>query len=227
MTASGFTVTDSDGTLYIVPYNRDNTINDDLPFAITLGDIDHIKAFQDDNYKITVLPKKHAAMLLMEELQINTSEKQSDVLTLSLKGHSTKKNEAILDAIVNNFNTDNVEDKQLVAKRTLELIDKRFNDLSSELDSIELDKEDFKQLEDLSYIEADADVSLRRKATSQQEVLRLETQQSLLGILRRSLNAEDDNNLLAADIGLANSALNNMVEKYNEMARERQKLMLS
>ena len=223
----GFNITAATGEIFTVPYGQQNTPNNDLPFVIYLADIEHISNFKNITYKVKLMQERRATMLLMDELQVNTSEKQSDVLTLSLKGESRARNEAVLDAIVNKFDNDNVQDKQLVARRTLELIDQRFNDLSRELDSIELNKEDYKQLQDLSYIEADAGVSLQRKSSSEQEVLRLETQLSLLEILKRSLTSEDDNNLLAADIGLANTALNTMVGNYNEMARERQKLMLS
>lgn len=223
----GFNITAANGAIFTVPYGQQNTPNNDLPFVIYLGDIEHVGNYKDITYKVKLMQERRAAMMLMEELQINTSEKQSDVLTLALKSESRARNEAILDAIVNKFDNDNVADKQLVARSTLELIDQRFKDLSKELDSIELNKEDYKQLQDLSYIEADAGVSLQRKSSSEQEVLRLETQLSLLEILKRSLTSEDDNNLLAADIGLANTALNTMVGNYNEMARERQKLMLS
>ena len=117
-----------------------------------------------------------------------------------------------------------MQDKQLVTRRTLEIVDERFNSLSRELDSIEAGKKEFKMAEDLSYIQTDAGASLQRKSETETELLKLETQISLLNLLNRTVSTEADYNLLPADIGLANSALNAMVEKYNELARERQKL---
>jgi len=224
---AGFKVTDMDGNIFIIPYNERSTESPNLPFSISLGDIEYIKEFKDVKYKLVLKQKRQVTSLLAEELNISTSEKQSDVLTLSLNDNSTSRSEAILDEIVKNFDQESVLDKQMVAEQTLKLIDQRLQDLSKELDSIEREKENYKKLGDIAYIKADANVNLQKRTLSESEVLKLETQQSLLNILRRAVNNEDENNLLPADIGLANSALNNMVEKYNEMARERQKLLLS
>lgn len=227
MTSAGFNITDADGNFYLVSYKEERDREFKLPFRIILGDIDHINNYKGIVYRAVLRSKRQATMLLSEALQIGTSEKQSDVITLSTKGNSTQRNEAILDAIVYKFDTNSLEDKQLVAQHTLSLIDQRFKDLSTELDSIELSKEDYKKLEDLSYIQADANASLSKKTISESEVLRLETQLSLLGILKKSLYSDEAYGLLAADIGLANQALNTMVQDYNELARERQKLLLS
>ncbi len=50
-----------------------------------------------------------------------------------------------------------------------------------------------------------------------------------MNLLNSTVANEADYNLLPADIGLSNNALNTMVEKYNEMAErtERQKLAVS
>lgn len=227
LTSAGFNVTDGDGNFHLISYDDDRDREYVLPFTISLGDIGHINDYKGIGYRIIIRSKKQATMLLSEELKIDTSENQSDIITLSMKGNSTVRTEAILDALVQKFDNNSIADKQLVAQRTLSLIDQRFKDLSAELDSIELSKEDYKKLEDLSYIQADADASLAKKTISESEVLRLETQLSLLGILKKSLYGDKAYNLLAADIGLANQALNTMVQDYNELARERQKLMLS
>ncbi len=227
MSSSGFKITDKDGNTYSIPYG--NWVNRDvkLPFNISLDDIDHVNDFKDDKYKIVLMSKGHATLLLSEKLKIGTSEKQGDVLSLSLKGANRARTEAILNSIINNFGSYNVEENRMDAQRVLSQIDKRFMELSGELDSIELGKEDYKQLEDLSNIQADAGVSLSKRANNESEVLRLTTQISSIDILKKSLNGEEPYSLLASDIGLTNQTLSVMAENYNVLARERQKLILS
>ena len=166
-------------------------------------------------------------MALIKDLKISTSEKQSEILTLSLNGQSKELSEAILNSIVKNFDQDGVVDRQLVAKRTLEVIDKRFIYLSQELDSIEAGKQEFKRTENLSNIQSDADVSLRRKSAANARVSQLQTQISLSKLLKRTVSEEVAYNLLPGNIGLDNQGLNTLVTKYNEMARERQKLVVT
>ena len=69
----------------------------------------------------------------------------SDILQLKITGENVSRSEKILNGVIKVFNEDGIEDRQLISKRTLEFIDERFLYLSEELDSIETDKKDFKQ----------------------------------------------------------------------------------
>lgn len=228
LSTSGFNITDKAGKSYILPYDKTNSSEGDkLPFTLNLLEIANIKDYKNNKYKVKVSQEKQATMLLAKELNISTSEKQSDILTLSLKGQSKELSEAILNSIVENFDKDGVTDRQLVAKRTLEVIDKRFVYLAQELDSIESGKEDFKKSENLSNIQADADQSLRRKSSANARVAQLASQISLSKLLKRTVSEEAAYNLLPGNIGLDNQGLNNLVSKYNEMARERQRLVVT
>lgn len=228
LSTSGFNITDKAGKKYILPYDKTNSSEGEkLPFTLSLIEIANIKDYKNNQYKIVIKQERQATMLLSKELKISTSEKQSDILTLSLNGESRERSEAILNSIVKNFDEDGVTDRQLVARRTLEVIDKRFIYLSQELDSIESGKEDFKKTENLSYIQADADVSLRRKSAANSRVAQLQTQISLSKLLKRTVSEEIEYNLLPGNIGLDNQGLNDLVSKYNEMARERQKLVVT
>lgn len=228
MYADGYHITDKPGKKYVVPYDiGKEALKDILPFGVSLMEDTNITRFRDNKYKVVLKPRTYAAMELSEKLNISTSEKESDVLSLSLKGQSKNLSEAILNAIVRHFEMDGIEDRQLVSKRTLEIIDERFNSLSRELDSIESRKMNFKVAQNLSYIETDASANLQRKSGADAEILKLETQISLLRLLKKTVTKKGDYNLLPADIGLANSALNSLVDKYNAMASERQKLELS
>lgn len=228
MSSSAFNILDKDKGMHVVTYNSMNSSSkNDLPFEISLLENIDVEDYRDAKFKVIIHQQRQATMMLVKDLNISTSEVQSDILSLALNGQSRERSEAVLNAIIANFDLDGLEDKKLVAKRTLEVIDGRFGLLSKELDSIESGKQDFKQSENLSYIQADADVSLQKKSLAESQVLKLETQLSLSKLLKKTVDEESDYNLLPADIGLVNSGLNEMVVKYNELARERQKLLVS
>ncbi len=130
-----------------------------------------------------------------------------------------------MNTLIAKFNEDGILDRQLVSRRTMEVIDKRFVDLASELDSIEVGKQDFKQTNRLSYIEADAGVTLQRKSEAEDEVALLENQISLSKLLKETVINQAEYSLLPADIGLENLSLNSLVANYNELALERDKLL--
>jgi capsular exopolysaccharide synthesis family protein len=198
-----------------------------LPFSITLLSNVNIEDYKDVVFKVVLNQTQNAAQILAKKLDIQASEVQSDILTLSLNGESKERSEAILNAIINKFDQDGILDRQLVSKRTLEVIDKRFIYLSGELDSIEVDKKDFKQSNNLSYIQADAGMNLQRKSETEAEVSKLQTQISLAQLLKETVTNEAAYSLLPSDIGLANSSLNTLVSDYNQMALERERLVAS
>ena len=224
---TSFNVIDSVGTKFVVPYDKVNTSVYYLPFKIELVEgINKVKEYKNIRYKVVLQSKKKTALQLAKKLTI-TTEANSEVLNLSLTGESKERSEEVLNSIINNFNQDGILDRQLVSRRTLEVIEKRFVYLSQELDSIEAGKQNFKQEQNISYIQSDAGANLQRKTDAESEALKLETQVSLSSLLKKTVASEAEYNLLPADIGLANSGLNEMVTNYNEMARERQKLITS
>ncbi|MGB3144076.1 MAG: polysaccharide biosynthesis tyrosine autokinase [Maribacter sp.] len=225
MSSTGFNIKDSIGTQFSVPYDQENTSVYYLPFKIELTEnINNVADYKNVKFKVIVDSKKRATLKLAKKLTIVT-EANSEVLNLSLVGESKERSEAVLNSIITNFNQDGILDRQLVSRRTLEVIEKRFVYLSQELDSIEAGKQNLKELESISFIQADAGANLQRKSDAESEALKLETQVSLSNLLKKTVASEAEYNLLPADIGLANSSLNEMVSNYNNMARERQKLI--
>src|SRR5690606_12066783 len=100
-------------------------------------------------------------------------------------------------------------------------------DLSGELSTIEGEKESFQKRNNLSYIEADAGMSIQKKSIAEDEVNKFQTQIELSKLLNKSLSDQGDYGLLPADIGLESSGINSLVSSYNEIALERQKLAAS
>lgn len=199
--------------------------SDGLPFKIRLSENVNIKDFKNNNFKVVLLPIKTAVLHIIKEIQIEATNKNSEILSLSLNGESVDRSEAILNTIISKFNRDGVLDRQLVSKRTLEVIDQRFSYLSGELDSIEVGKQDFKRANNLSYIESDASATLQKKSETEEELYKLENQISVTRILKQTVINQDDYGLLPSNIGIENSSLNNLVVGYNELSLNRQKLL--
>lgn len=220
-------VSNSEGKGTTVVFNKQDSIPTGLPFNINIRDNVALEDYDGINFRVTLKPIKQAVIGLSRDLQVLPTDKNSEILSVSLKGQSIERSETILNELINKFNQDGVADRQLVSKRTLDFIDERFGFLSGELDSIEVDKEDFKRINNLSYIETDADFSLQRKTVTEDEVSELETQISLSGLLKNAVMDQSDYSLLPVNIGLENSGVNSLVSEYNEMAISRDKLITS
>jgi len=198
-----------------------------LPFKIQLQPGADFQNFENIVYDVVLSSNKAANLQLAEDLQIQPTSKSSDIIALSLKGENQARSEAILNTLIKKFNEDGILDRQQVSRRTIDFIDERFLYLSTELDSIEGGKQDFKRDNNLSYIEADAGISLERKSETEQDVNDLQTQISLSGLLKKSVIGQAAFELLPVNVGLENSSLNNLVTRYNDLVLERNKLLES
>lgn len=204
-----------------VPFGSQNK---ELPFRITR--LDNRPVDPEANfYKVTLLPFKEAVMGLQENLKVSPTNKDAEILSLSMEGQSPQRSEEILNTIIEKFNQDGILDRQLVSQRTLDFIDDRFLYLSQELDSIEGSKKTFKQENNLSYIEGDAALTLQKRSEAEAEVFQLQTQLELAKLLKQTLAEESKFSLLPADIGLENSSINQLVNEYNDKVLEREKLL--
>jgi len=222
---SGIYITDEDGNEYISNLDTPDEIIRGLPITVALrSDID-ISKYAKVNYEVVLWPKKQTVLNLINSLNVFPANKKSEILSLMISGESPEKSEDILNVVIDKFNQDGVLDRQLVSKRTLGFIDERFVYLSGQLDSIEAGKQDFKEENDLSYLDEDVTFTLQKKSIADEEVSDLQTQLSLSRLLDRTIKNQDEYSLLPSDIGLANSSINSLVSSYNELALERSKLL--
>ena len=222
---TGISITDANEKTYTPDLNAPEQVVDSLPFSIKMVGGTNPSFYKGITYKVVLSPLKSTVLQLAKDLQVQATNKNSEILSLSLEGVSMERNEAILNTLIEKFNQDGVLDRQLVSQRTLNFIDERFLYLGQELDSIEGGKESFKRSNSLSYIEADAGMSLQRKSETEEEVIKLENQISISQILKETVINQSDYGLLPANIGIENSSLNNLVAGYNEMSLEREKLL--
>jgi len=215
---------DEEEQTWTLRYSELDSVETTLPFSIALVPALNFTEYLGKAYEVVLKSRKNTIDNLLEEIQIQPTSNKSDVISLQLKGESYDRSEAILNTLIRVFNNDGVLDRQQVSKRTLDFIDDRFMYLSTELDSIEGGKESFKRTNNLSYIEADAGISLERKSETENQVADLETQLSLSGLLKQTVISQSAYSLLPVDIGLDNLSLSTLVSSYNEMAMEREKL---
>ncbi|WAC01160.1 hypothetical protein N7U66_13480 [Lacinutrix neustonica] len=96
-----------------------------------------------------------------------------------------------------------------------------------ELDSIEANKKTYKQTNNLSYIQADAGMTIEKRSVAESEVFRIETQIELSKLLENNLKNQTSFGLLPADIGVENANINSLVFQYNQVVLEREKLITS
>lgn len=223
----GITFEDKEKNKLTVVQGEISTPSAQFPISVRVLNSADLQEHKNTTFLVSISPIKEVVMNLVDEIQVEATNKTSEILTMSIKGENPERNELILNKIIETFNDDGILDRQLVSKRTVDFTDERIVDLSGELNTIEGKKESFQRNNNLSYIEADAGMSIQKKSIAEDAVNKLETQVELSKLLKESLSDQGDYGLLPADIGLESSGVNGLVSSYNAIALERQKLAAS
>ena len=200
-----------------------------LPFDlryVPLADMP-VEKLEGKTYLVYLTSVKQAALNLKKQVLVESVGEQSDLLQITIKAENIERSEHILNTLIDVFNSDGIADRQLVSKRTIDFIDERFIFLAEELDSIEVNRQDFKQDNNLTDLVADAQIDLELRTQSEGEVFRIDNQLVLARLLQTSLNEVSETDLLPANIGLENGGINTLITDYNLAVINRDKLTKS
>jgi len=188
---------------------------DQFPFTLAPLEPGTIVPGENPVYNISIISESQATQSLLKNIKITPDGKDSDILILSLDATNKNHAQAILNTLIDVYTEDGILDRQEVSKRTISFIDERFQYLTTELDSIEIAKGNYKQSNNLSIFEADAASVIEKRSVKDEQLFEGETQLMLANILEKSISDADDFQLLPANIGLNSGAINNLVSDYN------------
>ena len=83
-------ITDEEEKSFTVDFNYSDTPTTGLPFAIELAENVNLLDFNDIDYKVVISPVKDAVIQLATDLQVQPTNKNSEILSLSLRGESVR-----------------------------------------------------------------------------------------------------------------------------------------
>jgi tyrosine-protein kinase Etk/Wzc len=186
-------------------------------------------ARREDNYTIQVQLSNPESIVSYYRgaIQVNPVVKNSSVIQLTLKNPVKDKAEAILNELVVQYNKDAIEDRNMVATNTARFIEDRLQIITKELDSVETDKVIFKQENRLTDIEAEAQLFLESASDLNKRQLDLNTQMSLVNNIIDYLSEDDLTSLLPSNLGISQDGLQGLIQNYNQLVLERNKLLRS
>lgn len=208
------------------PFNTIQYLNG-IPFKLSLQVGTNLNSLKGRKFLISHAKVESVVLGLAGSLNIVNSNKNSDILVISLVGANRDKSEVILNEIIKQFDIDGLNDRRLVSLRTINFVNERFKSLEKQLDSVETNKANYKRNNELTFINNDATAATAGKATATSDVFQVETQIALSKVLDQTIKADKKLNLLPANIGLTSSGINQLISEFNSSVLEREKLSIS
>jgi len=213
----------NDDTVYLFKDFTTTKIKHDLPFNIYNVDKDKIGL---EPYLLKYQTTEQKVKELKKEIVLTQIGKESDILAINFNTSNIKYAQSIINELIDTYDQDGIEDRQLIHKRTIDFVDSRYSYLSQQLDSIENSKQKFKQENNLVDLSMNSVQSLEKSAYTEELIFTNANQiyvtNSLLEELTK-LNFE----LLPSNIGINSTEINSLIGSYNERVLEHKKLLTS
>ena len=149
-------------------------------------------------------------------LSVNLSQDQGSILDLSIRDRVPEKAKDILNQLVEEYNQDAIRDNKIIADNTSNFINDRLDSINIELDSVEQDIENFKEVNGLINIETESEAMVTSLNEYRERYQDLNVQLQLANSLKNSLQNRDGQ-LLPSNLGVEESGINALISQYNSL----------
>lgn len=161
-------------------------------------------------------------------LDIQQANRQSSVLNLSFNTPYPEKGKDFLNALVEVYNNQAIEDKNMEALNTQKFINERLVIIDKELSEAELNVEEFKRSQGLTDLQADLTRTMQMSSQYEQQLVQVESQLSIVKSLKEYVNSPANaDKTIPLNIGIEDPMLSATINEYNRLLLEQQRLMQS
>ena len=161
-------------------------------------------------------------------LSIEPTSKSTTIAQISVKSTHTQRGMDFINKLVEVYNRDANDDKNEVATKTAEFIDERIKIINGELGTTEQELETFKRDAGLTDLKSDAQLALSENSEYEKKRAENSTQLRLVQFLAGYANNPDHAyEVLPVNVGLTDTGLAELINRYNEMLLERKRLLRS
>lgn len=178
-----------------------------------------------NNYQMSRSNRYMAVERLSKNIGISGSSKTGDNMNLNIQGFNAKRNEAILNTLIEVAHKQQKLDKQEIFALSIGFINNRLGSIKNEIDSLTLQTTGFKSNNFIFSPKAQTESALTSLKNLDQQQFNLTTQKALAKSLKKNLENQADFSLLPSNIGLQSTNVNELVLSYNALVLERKNLL--
>ena len=238
-----FQITQPNASSFVIAYNRPNKETGEmveikeevtsLPYILNThigrlvldkGEMRPLNP--DQKLTVSILPPLLVARGCAGSLSIEPTSKTTSIARISYLDINKRRGVDFVNQLVTAYNRENNNDKNIVAMKTEEFIEKRLAKVSAELDEAEEQVAQFKRSSGLVNLSGDAQRVIQGSSEYEKQQAEVVTQLKLISFLKEYIN-DPKNNLqpIPVNVGLADASLSALIGRYNEIVMERSDLL--
>ena len=193
-------------------------------FSFTPGDSAIVEKEQE--ITVTVAAPRIMANGYANALSVEPTSKTTTIVQITLQNTSPQRGVDFINKLIEIYNRDANDDKNEVASKTAEFIDERIKIINGELGTTEKELETFKRDAGLTDLKSDAQLALSENSEYEKKRAENSTQLRLVQFLSEYANNPDHAyEVLPVNVGLTDTGLTELINRYNEMLLERKRLL--
>jgi tyrosine-protein kinase Etk/Wzc len=176
---------------------------------------------------ILVSPLENVVSNYKNQLKVESVNKMSSVVALSVTGPLMKKSEDYLDNLVQVYNKVAAADKNFISENTSKFIDERLKLIMFELDGVEQDVESFKKTNKLTDIESEASLFVDGSSEYDKKGVEIEVQLNVVSSMLDFIKKSSPADLLPSNVVTADGDAGGLISSYNQLVLDRNRILKS
>lgn len=173
-----------------------------------------------------IYPPTAVAISYKNSITIEPTSKTTTIAKVGIQATSRERAIDFINTLVAMYNKDANDEKNEIAEKTGEFIDKRILLIGEELGNTENQLADFKQRSGLTNLSSDAELALKENSEYNKARVNNSTQIRLVEFLRDYIdNPQFGEDVIPSNVGLEDKTLTNVINTYNAQIIERKRLL--
>lgn len=173
---------------------------------------------------VKILPLKKVAKYYNQAFQVQSEPLKTSLVTISLVDNVRGKAIDILNSMVNEYNNNAIDYKNLIAENTDKFINERIIDIALDLENVDKNVEEFKRDNRLTDLNYEAGLVLDSNSELQKSINDISAQLKLIDYIIIYLN-ENKKSLIPANLGIKDQATSENTAIYNKLILERNRII--
>jgi len=207
-------------------FNSPFKINKDQ-FSITSSSSANSTSSNEKTYQIQIDSIIPLAYVKSDELKAALVNNSGSVFQLTYEDEVPKRTADFLNAVMDTYNNYTLEDKNKIAFNTIKFIDTRLQSLTGELSAVEKDVESFKKDRGITEIGENSRLYLEQVRDADQRLNVADIQLEVYNQIEKYINNPESEESLAPALGNVDQALVSVINRFQELLREKRRLSLS
>ncbi|MFD3002764.1 GumC family protein [Pontibacter toksunensis] len=178
--------------------------------------------------KITVVFQniKSVAQYYNRQLQITPKREDASVLRISLVDPLPDKGKHIINKLIETYNKEAIEDKNLQAASTIDFLDERLKYITTELTEVEKDVERYKRENELTDVSTQASQYLEQASGYNSKLADWAIQTDILESIEKYISIKENRHkMIPSTLAIQDPTLSGLIAKFNELQLERERIL--